>query len=259
MLYSALKWLGELQRSRRYKHTGVETDEMGSTITWSDWASLIKRNFEHCYYVPRTRDEDGDYDINSSIVNRRGIYKDLHRSGKPYEDYQLRPNFPIAMAVAPELFDPERALYALYMCDTILLGPTGMATLDPSDLNYRPHYNNGEDSTDFHTSKGLNYHSGPEWIWPRGFFLRALLKFDLKRRKTPEERVESFQQITRRLSGCMEMIKTTPWAGLTELTNKNGAFCGDSCPTQAWSSGCLIDLFREAKALAEHYDQADSA
>jgi hypothetical protein len=48
------------------------------------------------------------------------------------------------------------------------------------------------------------------------------------RRKTPEERTEAFQQITRRLQGNREEIKTSEWAGLTELTNKNGAFCADS-------------------------------
>lgn len=33
------------------------------------------------------------------------------------------------------------------------------------------------------------------------------------------------------------------WAGLTELTNKDGEVCNDSSPTQAWSSACLLDLF----------------
>ncbi|RAL63014.1 hypothetical protein DID88_004100 [Monilinia fructigena] len=125
-------------------------------------------------------------------------------------------------------------------------GPTGMATLDPADLNYRPYYINSEDSEDFATSKGRNYHQGPEWLWPTGFFLRALLKFDLKRRKTPAAKTEAFQQITRRLAGCKEAIVNTDWAGLTELTNKDGSYCADSSPTQAWSAGCLIDLYHDA-------------
>jgi glycogen debranching enzyme len=172
--------------------------------------------------------DDSKYDINTKIINRRGIYKDLYKSGKEYEDYQLRANFPIAMTVAPDLFVPAHALHALTLADKVLRGPTGIATLDPKDLNYRPYYNNSEDSTDFATSKGRNYHQGPEWLWPTGFFLRALLKFDLMRRKGPQERTEAFQQITRRLKGCKEAIQSSPWAGLTELTNKNGEFCGDS-------------------------------
>jgi glycogen debranching enzyme len=54
------------------------------------------------------------------------------------------------------------------------------------------------------------------------------LKFNLKRCKTPAERTEVFQQITRRLAGCKEHIQESPWAGLTELTNKDGAYCHDS-------------------------------
>ena len=231
MLYSTLIWVDKLREGGNYKYDGVNLDDNSKAISFKDWAGKIKDNFERCYYVPRDPKNDHSYDVNSKIVNRRGIYKDLYRSGKEYEDYQLRPNFPVAMTVAPDLFNPEHALYALSTADKILLGPQGMATLDPSDLNYRPYYNNAEDSTDFHTSKGRNYHQGPEWLWPTGFFLRALLKFDLMRRKTPEERVESYQQITRRLAGCMKAIRESPWAGLTELTNKDGSFCGDSVST----------------------------
>jgi glycogen debranching enzyme len=255
MLYSTVRWCAELYDQGKYKYEGVTLPDGKNTITFKAWADKIKANFERTFYVPRTPEEDGDYDVNSKIVNRRGIYKDLYRSGKEYEDYQLRPNFPVAMSVAPDLFNPEHALYALQMADRILLGPQGMKTLDPSDLNYRGYYINSEDSTDFHTSKGRNYHQGPEWLWPTGFFLRALLKFDLKRRKTPEERVESYQQVTRRLAGCMKAIQESPWAGLTELTQKNGEFCGDSSPTQAWSASCIIDLFQDAR----EYELAESS
>ncbi|XXG94514.1 hypothetical protein Hte_000771 [Hypoxylon texense] len=245
LLYSTLKWLAKLNAEGKYPYKGV-TKADGSEITFSAWADLVKSNFEYCYYVPVDKSEDDQYSVNSSIVNRRGIYKDLYRSGKEYEDYQLRPNFAIAMTVAPDLFNPEHAMGALVLADKALRGPTGMATLDPIDLNYRPYYINSEDSADFSTSKGRNYHQGPEWLWPTGFFLRALLKFDLLRRENQEGRVEAFQQVTRRLGGCKEMIKESPWAGLTELTQKNGQYCDDSSPTQAWSAGCLIDLYMDA-------------
>lgn len=248
LAFSTLSWVAQLHSEGKYKLSGVTTAG-GQKISFVEWASKIQHNFERCYYIPTDSNEDENYDINSALVNRRGIYKDLYKSGKEYEDYQLRANFPIAMTVAPQLFTPAKALHALEMAEAILRGPTGMATLDPSDLNYRPYYNNSEDSTDFHTSKGRNYHQGPEWLWPTGFFLRALLKFDLMRRHTKEERTEAFQQITRRLSGCKKAIQESPWAGLTELTNKNGEVCGDSSPTQAWSAGCILDLFYDARKL----------
>ena len=227
LTYSTLKWVANLHKEGNFAAGAVKTSQ-GKHITYSAWAIKIKENFERCYYIPLDSTEDSAYDINSVLINRRGIYKDLYRSGKEYEDYQLRPNFPIAMCVAPDLFDPTHALHALETVDRVLRGPTGMATLDPKDLNYRPYYINSEDSSDFATSKGRNYHQGPEWLWPTGFFLRALLKFDLMRKETSAARVEAFQQITRRLAGCKESIKNSPWAGLTELTQRNGEFCPDS-------------------------------
>lgn len=267
LLYSTLVWVAQLYDEGSYENS-VVTTAGGQKVSFQGWASRIRDNFERCYYIPLDPKEDDKYDVNPTIVNRRGIYKDLYKSGKEYEDYQLRANFPIAMTVAPQLFNPERALDALEISDSVLRGPTGMATLDPSDLNYRPHYNNSEDSNDFATSKGRNYHQGPEWLWPTGFFLRALLKFDLMRRATKEGRTEAFQQVTRRLEGCKKAIQESPWAGLTELTQKNGEFCADSVsvtrstapldasdnvkqsPTQAWSAGCLIDLFSDTQNLS---------
>ncbi|CAI6341694.1 unnamed protein product [Periconia digitata] len=247
LLYSCLLWVCRLHEQGVYPYGGVTINDGKQNISFKSWGERIKANFERTFYVPRSPEEDGNYDVNSQIVNRRGIYKDLYRSGKEYEDYQLRPNFPVAMTVAPDLFDPEHALYALQMVDQNLLGPQGMRTLDPSDYNYRGFYINSEDSDDFHTSKGRNYHQGPEWLWPAGYFYRAFLKFDLPRRKTAEERVESYQQVTRRMAGMMKAIQESPWAGLTELTQKDGAFCGDSCPTQAWSAACIIDVFQDAR------------
>ena len=239
LIYSTLRWVSHLHPEGPFKYRGVKALN-GDFVRYDEWASRIKQNFERCYYVPTESVDDHKYDVNPAIINRRGIYKDLYKSGKEYEDYQLRPNFAIAMTVAPDLFDEDHALRALELADRVLRGPTGMATLDPSDLNYRPYYNNSEDSTDFATSKGRNYHQGPEWLWPTGFFLRALLKFDLARRKTPQARTEAFQQITRRLAGCKRAIESSPWAGLTELTNKGGEFCADSVrfPGSSLSEQC---------------------
>ncbi|OLN93243.1 Glycogen debranching enzyme [Colletotrichum chlorophyti] len=256
LLYSTLKWAASLNSEGKYQYSSVKKSD-GSSISLSDWADLIRANFERCYYVPLNAEEDSKYDVNTKIVNRRGIYKDLYKSGKEYEDYQLRPNFPIAMCAAPELFEPSHAMHALLVADKVLRGPTGMATLDPADLNYRPYYRNSEDSDDFATSKGRNYHQGPEWLWPTGFFLRALLKFDLERRDSAAGRIEAFQQVTRRLMGCKQMIRDSVWAGLAELTQKNGEDCPDSCPTQAWSAGCLIDLYMDA--AEEQSDKAKIA
>lgn len=248
LLKSSLRFVNALNKAGKFKFTKVEKDD-GTEITLVEWEKLLQDNFEKKFFVPENAADDGKYDIDSKIVNRRGIYKDLYRSGKPYEDYQLRPNFAVAMAVAPELFTPELAVHAINQADKILRGPVGMRTLDPSDYNYRPYYINSEDSDDFATSKGRNYHQGPEWVWLYGYFLRSFHRFnfltDPRAQNDTKTKPSSYlyQQLYSRMVKHVEWIAQSPWAGITELTNKDGQLCNDSSPTQAWSTGCLLDLF----------------
>lgn len=251
LLYSTLRFLANLAEKKKISFGSVKKAS-NEEITFNQWADLIKKSWERCFYVPLDKKDDPKYDVNPSVVNRRGIYKDLYKSGKEYEDYQLRPNFPIAMTVAPDLFNPNHALKALEIADSVLRGPLGIATLDPADMNYRPYYINGVDSSDYATARGRNYHQGPEWLWPVGYLLRAFLIFDGERRRKENGSASlTLEMIADRLEGCKKAIRMSPWAGLHELTQKGGEECHDSCPTQAWSAGCLIDLFYDAMKLEE--------
>lgn len=119
-----------------------------------------------CVYLSRSFSrsdplEDTNYRVEPALLNRRGTYKDVYGSGsgREWSDYQFRPNFPIAMTVAPEMFDKEHALGALKLADQVLRGPLGMKTLDQIDLQYRPVYDNSNDSSDPAIAKGRNYHN----------------------------------------------------------------------------------------------------
>jgi glycogen debranching enzyme len=51
-------------------------------------------------------------------------------------------------------------------------------------------------------------------------------------------------------------VANDPWAGLPELTNSNGAYCHDSCRTQAWSASTILDVLEEMNALSEGKNSA---
>lgn len=244
LLKSTLRFVNELNADGLFDHTEVEKPD-GTKISLKAWEDLLQENFEKCFYVPEDSVDDHKFAVNPEVINRRGIYKDLYRSTREFEDYQLRPNFAIAMCVAPELFSADKALAAIDKADTIIRGPVGMRTLDPSDWNYRPNYINSEDSDDFATSKGRNYHQGPEWVWCFGYFIRAFLHFHREADGGLEVEPSSdvLTSINRRIRGHAKWIRESPWAGLTELTNKDGAICHDSSPSQAWSTSCLLDLY----------------
>lgn len=57
--------------------------------------------------------------------------------------------------------------------------------------------------------------------------------------KPNEEDVTSY--IYQTLSNHAQSLQESPWSGLPELTNQNGADCPDSCPIQAWSMATLLD------------------
>ncbi|KAH3671298.1 hypothetical protein OGAPHI_000521 [Ogataea philodendri] len=246
LLKSTLRFVLELQAKGIFDYDSVKTQD-GKRVTFEQWNDLLQNNFERCFYIPEDSSKDSEFEINPNIVNRRGIYKDLYKSGKEYEDYQLRGNFPMAIAVAPELFTPSRALKAIQIADKAIRGPIGLATLDPADYNYRPYYLNSVDSMDFATAKGRNYHQGPEWCWILGYYMRAFRQVHLADHPECSDKGSAteylHQLLSRRLSAHKRWLDDSVWAGLTELTQKNGEFCGDSSPTQAWSASCLLDLY----------------
>ncbi|KAA1113147.1 hypothetical protein PGT21_022750 [Puccinia graminis f. sp. tritici] len=249
LLYSTLVWAGELAKAGKLRKQAVETEIDGKKVkvTYDEWAQKIQKNFEKCYWIPLDSNEDKDFTIDPKLITRRGVYKDVFGtpSDRAHADYQLRPNFPIAMAVAPKLFTPSRALIALKTAREALIGPLGMRTLDPWEADYRPDYDNANDSSDWHVAKGRNYHQGPEWVWPIGYYLRAFLHFDTLVGEGLKNRQATIHQIHSILAEHRRYIQSDPWAGLPELTNKDGAFCRDSCESQAWSTSTILDVLFE--------------
>ena len=139
------------------------------------------------------------------------------------------------------MFTPSRAWQALQMAVQHLLGPLGMATLDQSDWSYRPDYHNSDEGDDPSTAHGFNYHQGPEWLWPVGYLLQALLHFAPLVGGVSELR-RTIRKVKSILSRHFVEIQQSPWRSLPELTNKNGSVCHDSSPAQAWSMASILEV-----------------
>lgn len=250
---STVTWLDKLYQEKLYPYQGVEIKNdaaPGNTnkiITYKNWAEKIQNNFEKLFWIKRDPStQDPDY----KLINRRGIYKDSYNASETWRDYQLRPNFPMAMVVAPELFTPENAWHALKVAGSVLQGPLGMKTLDPTDWNYCGFYDNNNDSNDPKVAKGFNYHQGPEWVWPIGFFFRAKLYFArLIEKSQPGTLQTCVNEVKTDLTRHYQHIVNSPWKSLPELTNENGAYCHPSCQAQAWSVSTILETLHDMEYI----------
>jgi glycogen debranching enzyme len=239
--YSSIKWLSEMFAQGHYKHRTVTriNADCCTTEEWTlkEWANKIKASFEQHFFVS----DNSPVERRSDLINKTNIYKDTFNSEQPWTDYQLRCNFPITMAVAPDLFKPDNAWAALQVVRSKLLGPLGMVTLDPDDWTYRGYYDNANQSSDRNVAHGYNYHQGPEWVWPVGYFLRAYLYFGKILGKQRE--AQGFCMSV--MSAHYTHVQQSHVRGVPELTNKNGENCPHSNPIQAWSMACILEVLNE--------------
>jgi glycogen debranching enzyme len=153
LLYSFIKFLADEMNPNHYPYDHVKEDGGVNNLTYKSWYLKIQDNFEKYFFIQHKRDD--------SMVNKENIYKDHISIPSVYTNYQLRPNFLIAMAIAPELFTQENALKALEQVETYLLVKNGLGirTLDPEDLNYNGNYINSNDSNTYGIAHGFNYHN----------------------------------------------------------------------------------------------------
>ncbi|KAJ7395271.1 glycogen debranching enzyme [Pitangus sulphuratus] len=237
---STVRWLLDLSGKNIFPFRGVTVKRHGKEemITYDEWNRKIQAHFERLFFV--SEDPADPNEKHPDLVHKRGIYKDSYGASSPWCDYQLRPNFTVAMVVAPELFTPEKAWKALQIAEEKLLGPLGMKTLDPDDMVYCGVYDNALDNDNYNLARGFNYHQGPEWVWPIGYFLRAKLYFS--RLIGPEIHAKTVVMIKNVLSHHYVHLERSSWKGLPELTNENGQYCPFSCETQAWSIGVVLEV-----------------
>ena len=236
LLYYTLVHLDNLHKNGKYPFNEVKLNS-GRNLTYSEWAKKIQNNFENYFFIEK-RNNNTPHD---------NTYKDYVSDDNDFRhEAQLRCNIFVTLAVAPELFNRNHAIKFMKLAEEHLVvnNCIGIRTLDYSDKNYNGYYDVSNDSDNYHLAHGLNYHNGPEWVWPSGFYLMSKMIFN-----DNEDKV--FIDLCKRIIPFETYILKDKWSGLPELTNKDGAFCGGSCPTQAWSIATMIEAIDE---LAHRYN-----
>ncbi|KAK2843994.1 hypothetical protein Q5P01_010653 [Channa striata] len=218
---STVRWVVELHAKGLFPYDGTKVNRDGKKvfISYSQWNQQLQQSFEAAFWV--SGDPKDPNEKRPDLVHKKGIYKDSCGASSPWCDYQLRPNFTIAMVVAPELFTVERAWKALEVAQKKLLGPLGMKTLDPDDMVYCGVYDNALDNDNYNVAKGFNYHQGP---------------------LGEEAYIQTVTLVKNVLSRHYTHLERSPWKGLPELTNENGQYCPFSCETQAWSLATVLEV-----------------
>ena len=245
LLYYTLHQLDQLNKQGKYPFNEVRLSS-GKTLKYSEWARKIKNNFEKYFFIEK-KDNNALHD---------NTYKDYISDDNDYRhEAQLRPNIFVTLAVAPELFEKNHAIKFMKLAEQYLVVKdcVGIRTLDFLDKNYNGNYEVHNDTDNYHLAHGLNYHNGPEWVWPSGFYLISKIKFN-------DLGDEIFSDLCRRLIPFEKYIQKDKWSGLPELTNKDGSFCEGSCPTQAWSVATIIEALDELsrhKNILDEYSNYD--
>lgn len=130
---SVITFLSELNQRNEYPFDGV-LEKDGQKLTYKEWSFKILTNFEKHFYVSEESKDD--------LINRRNIYKDTVGATIRWMDFQLRPNFLVAMNVAPDLFEKIKAQEALEIVGNVLIGPLGVKTLDSKFVSIDRVFNN---------------------------------------------------------------------------------------------------------------------
>ena len=86
-----------------------------------------------------------------------------------------------------------------------------------------------------------------------GYFLRAKLIF-AQRLKRDDYIKEAIAVCSKMMESHAAILKESPWKGLPELTNKNGAQCQDGCPVHASSMGSMLDAIYDLEECIRKFN-----
>ena len=239
LVYSCLDFVIEMGNKNYFKHKSVILSN-GINYPYTQWKLLIKDSFEDEFFVDsfsiNLNNNYNNNEWNNNKVNGN-IYKDYKtKNNENLYEFQLRPNFLIALYISPELFTYKNIIKSLTNVELYLLrkeenNVIGLKTLDKNDNEYNGYWDNKENDN-FFTSCGFNIHNGIEHTWLYGLYLLLKIKYfnnennNIQMNKTPDGNDDENQKLIRyasnKLIPLMNIIRNNKWFGLPEMTDELG-------------------------------------
>ena len=252
LLYSCLDFIVEMGKNNYFKYKSVKLSN-NDNYPYTQWKLLIKDSFEDEFYVKKYNIE-----INNSYNNeynenpiKGNIYKDyINKNDVNIYEFQLRPNFLIALYISPELFTYENIINAMNNVELYLLrndkeNVIGLKTLDKTDKEYNGLYNKKE-TNNFLTSGGFNIHNGIEHTWLYGIYLILKIKYFFIENKNISSSEELKNKVMKfasnKLIPLMNIIKNNKWFGLPEMTDKEGNIIIDGNKSDLKAMAIFLEL-----------------
>jgi len=148
-------------------------------------------------------------------------------------DRSLRPNQLLAISLAHQLIDGERARQVVAIVERQLLTPVGLRSLSPDDERYVGVYQGPPEQRD------ASYHQGTVWAWLIGPFIDAYRKVH-----AGEEELEG--RVSQMLSGFADHLSAAGLGQVSEIFDGDPPHTPRGCPAQAWS---VAEVLRVMKAI----------
>ena len=256
LVYSSLDFVVNMGKNNYFKYKSV-TLFNNVSYPYSQWKLLIKDSFEVEFFVNKYNTEINnsygyDNELNSNPI-KGNIYKDFkNKKDVNLYEFQLRPNFLIALYYSPELFSYSNTINAINNVELYLLrndnNVIGLKTLDKTDKEYNGIYDKKE-TNNFLTSGGFNIHNGLEHSWLYGIYLLLKIKYFFIENKniindsSPEDLKQKIIKFaSNKLVTVMNVFKNNKWFGIPEMTDENGNIIKDGNQSDLKAMAIFFEL-----------------
>ena len=273
LVYSALDFVVNMGNNNYFQYKSVKL-ENNMNYPYTQWKLLIKDSFEEEFFVKKFNVEiDNSYnnEWNSNPI-KANIYKDYkNKNDVIIYEFQLRPNFLIALYISPELFTYNNIINAINNVELFLLrndsNVIGLKTLDKTDKEYNGFFDKKE-SNNFLVSGGFNIHNGIEHTWLYGIYLLLKIKYFFIENKSinnnstdrnEDSKYKIIKFASNKLIPIMNLIKNNKWFGLPEMTDEMGNIIEDENQSDIKAMAIFLELIEMLSKINKDYEKEYSS